>query len=125
MKKVISSLLIVAFIGTFITPITLAQSSPYMRGVQDGKETARRDVNQLVEGFWGALLGVFAVIHAYMSEPDVRARHYRQLEGKSDDYQRGYIEGYKKIMGKKVMGARLLGWATWVVFLLPATSSGY
>jgi len=123
MKRIISLLLIVAFAGTFMTPITLAQSSPYMRGRRDGKNTARHDANQIIEGFWGVLLGVFAVIHAYMTEPDVRSRHYRQLEGKSEEYQRGYIEGYKEVMGKKVMGARLLGWATWVVFLLPATSS--
>jgi len=59
MKNIISSLLIVAFLGTFMAPLTLAQSSEYMRGRQAGKEAAKHDVNQIVEGFWGVLLGVF------------------------------------------------------------------
>lgn len=121
MKKTVVLLLIAGFCGTLIAPITLAQeqTSAYRRGFMEGKQAAKEDVNQLVEGFWGFLLGGIPVVFALVSNPKLSASRAILLEGKSDDYKQGFRKGYVETIKNSTVISRTIGWSTWLlVFLL-------
>jgi len=104
--------------------VTVAQvgSTTYMQGYRDGREAGQNDT-PIFNVVWGWLFGIFDLAVVAFSGADVPAERLMFLEGKSEDYKLGYVEGYKKGRTSRRFTYSAVGWALWVgtVILL----SGY
>jgi hypothetical protein len=62
----------------------------YMLGIEQGKKDA-----PIINVVWGILGGAIAFgVAAFSNPPDPSAARLQQLDGKSNDYKAGYLEGY-------------------------------
>jgi len=82
--------LAVASFGVF------AVGSGYFDGYEDGRRAAEQDHNGTLQFGGGFLLGVLYLGYAALS-PGQAPEPYRiaELEGRSDEYRQGFMEGYE------------------------------
>ncbi|MBW1954082.1 MAG: hypothetical protein JRI66_13585 [Deltaproteobacteria bacterium] len=79
----------------------------YGQGVQDGIYAAAIDSVEpgVTNMFWGVLLGPFYLGYVVMTEPTIPPAILATLENKPEEYKRGFIAGYRRVM----QHARLVG----------------
>lgn len=117
MKKAVAILLVASLCITFFVPVTLAQSSAYQQGYEDGKRAANQDIKifgSLIEALWGFLLGPVPVLSSLLFDSKVPARRLQSIKNRAGDYKRGYKEGYKNKVEQSTLLSRIGGWGGWI-----------
>jgi hypothetical protein len=120
------SLIAVFIIAGFLfqPALGLAQSD-YDAGYAKGEEAGVEHLDAGRKVVWfacGLLTGIIGTGIAYFHKPKSTARIYLE-EGTSDEYRRGFIEGFCKTVNTKRAGYAAAGWVAWVVILFSSRSS--
>jgi hypothetical protein len=80
---------------------TVAAADDFRAGYELGVEQGKKDA-PIINVIWGLLGGPIAFgVAAFSSPPDPSAARLQQLDGKSNDYKAGYLEGYGQ--GRQLM----------------------
>lgn len=127
MKKLVAMILVASLCITFLAPLTLAQTTAYQRGYEDGKRAANRDIKiagNLIEALWGFLLGPIPVAYTFLSESKVSDQKLRTINNRSQNYRDGYKTGYTETVEQSTLLSRIGGWAGWIAVWAVAFSSG-
>ena len=96
MRRVsVSCLLIIALIVASVAGV--AQSNEYYGGYDDGRAAASEDVNGFAQFAGGFFLGlIYVVIAAVADGQSPEYARTQAIRSRSEDYQRGYREGYEE-----------------------------
>lgn len=113
MRRILAFALVFSFFA--FPPLCLAED--YSEGLLVGQETARTQVkttNWFIGGFAGGFfLGIMgggaAVIAAHGSNAAPDYVLQTTLNGKSNDYRRGFFDGYGKVTREKRVNSALVG----------------
>ena len=91
-----------------------AQAGQYDQGVQDGSRDAKDDIS-MINILWGALWGPVNLAYVFLTQPTIPAERMTLLEGKADDYKRGYMSGYKETMQQQRLMHSATGASIWAL----------
>ena len=127
--KMISYLVIVSLLLTiFLAPLRVYATDDYYKGYQAGELAAEGQISKATWMMLGFFFGVFGVLGAYVgSGHEAKANSAVAMLGEnySDEYKRGFRDGFIK-KAKKIRGTNALtGCAIWAgIYLLMVASSG-
>ena len=96
--RIARMLVSVVLVGVLVAvPLAVsAQEEGYFDGYEDGRRAADQDHNGTLQFVGGLTLGVLYLGYAALA-PGQAPEPYRieELEGKSDEYRQGFMEGYE------------------------------
>ena len=92
----------------------VAQADAYDDGFRAGKMDAKDDIS-MVNILWGALWGPVNLAYVFLTQPTIPAERMMFLDGKKDDYKRGYMAGYKETQQQQRMMYSATGASIWVL----------
>ena len=92
----------------------IVQAASYDQGVQDGTTDAKADIS-MINILWGALWGPVNLAYVFLTQPTIPAERMTLLEGKSTDYKRGYMAGYKETQQQQRLMYSATGASVWAL----------
>jgi len=107
-----------------------ALAADYMDGFEAGREAAQADHSGLAQFTGGFFLGIFYVGYALLApSPGPPTWRLQNINTRSDEYQRGFMEGYVKMWRSKrsmnALSGMLTGYAALYVFYIALAASYY
>lgn len=120
----------VALIGVVVLFSVTAVAGSYTGGFEAGREAAKADHSGLAQFTGGFFLGIFYVGYAvFAPSPGPPTWRLQNISAESDEYQRGYMEGYEKMWRStrsgNALGGMLTGIATLYVLYAALLASYY
>jgi len=120
----------VALIGVVVLFSVTAVAGSYAGGFEAGREAAKADHSGLAQFTGGFFLGIFYVGYAVLApSPGPATWRLQNISAESDEYQRGYMEGYEKMWrstrSRNALGGLLTGVVTLYVVYAVLLASYY
>jgi len=91
-----------------------AQAASFDQGAKDGTSDAKDDIS-MISILWGALWGPVNLAYVFLTQPTIPAERMTLLDGKGDDYKRGYMAGYKETQQQQRLMYSATGSSVWVL----------
>lgn len=94
-------------------------SQEYVEGLADGRIAGAKHPSFFLAG-WGVVFGGFAVLNAWMAEVKVPEELLLQIQDRPEQYQLGFVAGFKEAAKNQKILYGVAGWSTWILFALLA-----